>query len=1002
MAVAEAPTSYKDPYWSDLASSVEQKLELPKGLLVAVLTRGERSNADQVSEAGAKTPFQIIPSTRKAALDKFGVDAYLSPANAAEVAGRLLKDSLDRNQGDASLAVAEYHGGTDRANWGPRTRSYVQRVVGAQPQAVREAAPAAAVDLPASPTGSTFDRVLAEQKAKTPATQQISAIYDAYQAGQMTPEEEQQFEADVRDGRMMLPRGAKLAIDGKPVANTAPPGGALVLPDPVARAYADGRMSTEERIQLENDVRAGLVRMPQGAQIGKTERPGIAARMAEAVTGRERATEQTQTLPDWASMPELNSFSLASAKTGLGTLLSNPAETVQIIKANFPGVQVTQDEKGNYLLTSSIDGQQYAIKPGFAVSDVPRAAGAVAAFTPAGRATSVFGAGAANAATQAAIEASQAATGGEFNGKDVAVAGALGAAVPAVVNTVRAVVDPAAAALTRMRGTPSPAADTRAAAEALPTSAPAPAVPAAAAPAAPAAAAPAAQLTTDELGQQMRTAALGGLGSKQAKQVLAQSAAPDAETVAAARRLGIEQHLQPDHVTTNQAFRQLSQLVKSQTGSQAAVAQREGLEKVAQRANDLIDTVGGSSDLSKVSADVRAGLEATRSKMEGQAEALYAQVEKAIPKTLRVEAPDTLGFLEAQARDLGGAERLLPVERKLLKTLSAMEDGSSPVTYAFLDRTRKEIGQALQKASGPFKDSETGLLKKLYGTLSNDQERVAQAQGAYYRFQAAKYATTLQKGVEDDLKALFGREVDKSMTPLLTGAVKRLAQGDESAFVGMISTVPKDLRQQVTASGLASFFQRTTRGGEMDFAGYARWYEGLQRNHKAYSALMGNLPKQTAQQLADLARVSRGVAMAKGEFISTGKAINPRVLEAADTLMGRIYDEVKRRGVSGLAAEAIGTSAGAPGLASALASATMSSKPSIVQAADRLIASPEFIAAARSAGTPQQAAAARALAFSKPFTRFVRAIGQPRELSNRERWILQAMQAQQNLSPERK
>lgn len=47
-------------------------------------------------------------------------------------------------------------------------------------------------------------------------------------------------------------------------------------------------------------------------------------------------------------------------------------------------------------------------------------------------------------------------------------------------------------------------------------------------------------------------------------------------------------------------------------------------------------------------------------------------------------------------------------------------------------------------------------------------------------------------------------------------------------------------------------------------------------------------------------------------------------------------------------------------------------------------------------GTPQQAKAARALASSKAFTRFARAVGQPRELSNRERWVMSSMQAARN------
>lgn len=732
----------------------------------------------------------------------------------------------------------------------------------------------------------------------------------------------------------------------------------------------------------------------------KAPKPTVLERLKEAVTGAQRRTEQTETLGDWADMPELNSFSLASAKAGLGTLLASPDEAIQVIKANFPGVQVAQDDKGNYLLTSSIDGKQYAIKPGFRPSDIPRAAGAVAAFTPAGRAATIPGMMAGAGLTQAAIEASQAATGGEFNPGDVAAAAATAGVVPVVGTAVRAVAAPIRAGLSRAAGAAAPEAP---AAAALPGPAAAgqPAgaavVPATTAPVA----APVAQLATDELGQTMRTAALGGIGSKKATKALAEAAAPDAETVAAARRLGIEEHLQPDHVTTSQAFRQLSQLVKSQTGSTAAVAQREGLERVAGRASALVEEIGGTADASALSSTVRARMESTVRELEKRSNALYDEVRAGVPSTTGAPARNVLEFVEKRAKDLGGRQNLTPMEKQIVAKLEPKPatGGRVQPTYALLDDVRKDLGAAA-RAAGPFKDADTGLAKKLYGLLSDDQAAVVERLGVKETYDAARQSVAVRKGIEDDMASIFGKQLDRSMVPLLSGAVKKLGAGDTASFVKLIGAVPQEMRQQVTASGLSSFFQRTTRGGEMDFAGYARWFEGLQRNQQAHAALMSNLPRGAAQQLSDLARVARGVAMSKGEFLATGKAINPKVLEAADSLMGRVYDEVRRRGVSGLAAEAIGTTAGAPGLASALASATMANKPSIVQAADRLIASPEFIAAARAAGTKQQAQAARALAYSKPFTRFVRAIGQPRELSNRERWVMQALQSRNNLNDE--
>lgn len=179
------------------------------------------------------------------------------------------------------------------------------------------------------------------------------------------------------------------------------------------------------------------------------EEQGFLAKIKESITGEQRSTEESQTLPEWTGMPELNQLSLASAKTGLGTLLSNPQETVQIIKSNFPGVDVRQDEKGNFILKSSIDQQEYVIPPGFSMGDIPRAIGSMAAFTPAGRAASIPGAIAATAGTQAAVEASQAATGGQLDVEPIVFAGGAGAIAPAIGKGIQ---------LARGMGTPPSAA----------------------------------------------------------------------------------------------------------------------------------------------------------------------------------------------------------------------------------------------------------------------------------------------------------------------------------------------------------------------------------------------------------------------------------------------------------------------------------------------------------------------------------------------------------------
>ena len=173
----------------------------------------------------------------------------------------------------------------------------------------------------------------------------------------------------------------------------------------VIQMIGDAPLPSEMAEAVEPQQLAQLTERPDTGILSTIK--SIPAAIVESVTGAQRATEATRTLPEWTSMPELNSFSFQSALTGLGTLLSTTDQAVEIIKANYPATEVMQDEKGNFILRSSIDGKDYAIPPGASMGDIPRVVGGIAAFTPAGRATTILGAGGRGAATQAGIEAAK-------------------------------------------------------------------------------------------------------------------------------------------------------------------------------------------------------------------------------------------------------------------------------------------------------------------------------------------------------------------------------------------------------------------------------------------------------------------------------------------------------------------------------------------------------------------------------------------------------------------
>lgn len=184
-----------------------------------------------------------------------------------------------------------------------------------------------------------------------------------------------------------------------------------------------------------------------------TKDMGFVEGLVESATGSERSTPEIEAVDDWTTMPELNELSIAGARTGIGTMFTSPEESVKIIQANYPGVEVRQDSKGNYILRSQ-DGKDYGIKPGFRFSDVPRAVGGILAFTPAGRAATFTGAALKSGATQTAIEGTEFAAGGEFNPQPIIMATAAGPAEKIIGDVVTATLPKVTSKIRQFTGQP--------------------------------------------------------------------------------------------------------------------------------------------------------------------------------------------------------------------------------------------------------------------------------------------------------------------------------------------------------------------------------------------------------------------------------------------------------------------------------------------------------------------------------------------------------------------
>lgn len=1026
-----SPNSYKDPYWSDISSAAEKKIGLPDGLLVSILLNGEKSNANQVSKAKAKTPFQIIPKTRDDFLKKYGVDAYISPENSAEVAALVLKEGLDRNKGNIEQAIGEYHGGPKRKNWGPINKAYRSRVLSGLEDTNIDNISAGfnewleknknADEKYNSKTKRLLGELSGQQESQPDnSIDKISAGFQKWKTEQdknNSVKQENQSEPGLLDKAVGAGEAALTTLTGAS-------GGALGMVaggvEGVAKSILDGTYGTQQGVRQAEQLAA-----QRAADLTYAPRTEKGQEYAENVG---HLFQQMIPIAPLAGEAAIIS---AATRSAAPALRAGAGITADIAKT---GATKAAD------LTKPIIAQTVEkIKSG-----------------------------------------------------------------PRKVGNAVGLVDPLEIVQENIGGMP------RGAAAEVPQ--------------------PIQPLGSTELAQTAKKAAEGGLGSNKAKQILAEQASPDLSTIKAAERLGISEYLQPDHVTTNQSYRELAQAVKSIPGSEARSAELQGLAQVAKRADDLITEIGGSHDLAQVSSNVKKNLESTVSGLESQAENLYSQLRKNIPAKTDAPAPNVLKFIEQQIEDLGGKENLSPMERKILARLSpkkttipvkevenyqnmfekyggigdidksldiskkskvfsdiakkegfsvdgdargkyltltknlgkdaegyekeivvkarisdhsnvnrgihfdendiniAPDDGFSRhtfeeaiaklksatvdndlntvfikqaaqpdvkhPTYALLDKVRRELTSARIKNQGPFKDSDVGLIKKLETELKKDQRQIVDRFGMTETFDSAQKVVAVRKSLENDLVSLFGKNIDGSIVGDLSGAVKTLPSGDVSKFVNLIKSIPQEMRQETVASGLATAFGKSAKQGEINFNSYAKWYEGLLKNKQAHSALMANLPSTARKKLSDLYRVSKSISLASKERITTGRLQSvTEALKGADTFMQNIYGLAKRS-ASGVAIEAITTPIGLPGsgLAAGIAAALVKGKSNVFKAADSLISSPEFILAVKLASKGDKKQAAIKLSRSKSFNKFVKSVGNPKEMADRQKWILDALQ----------
>lgn len=476
-------------------------------------------------------------------------------------------------------------------------------------------------------------------------------------------------------------------------------------------------------------------------------------------------------------------------------------------------------------------------------------------------------------------------------------------------------------------------------------------------------------------------------GNKAAMEEFAARAAADPKVQKAVDKLGLEFELSPELLAKDEQYIRLVQAVASSQNSRIGVQQKQQLYSLGNHANKLIEELGGTTDFSGLSEKVKSTMQNTHAALKGYEDSLWTKLRETIPAKTPALGTSTMAEINKAASEFGGVEKLGKMEQAIRNDIRPKRiydsDGNfvglKMPTYALLERRRQEVGEAINRA-GPFSDAGIGLAKKYYALLSEDAGRVADAVGAGELSQQAKALTVQRKELENRLVTLFGDQLDKSLSGKLQTATNVLEKGDVDQLAKILNAAPKELRQEIVATGLGEALGKFTQAkGELNFDKFSQWWHGIEENKQAKALIMSNLPAENRQKLQALADLSTQVAKVLAEKVNTGKILD--AMKTVERPMEKVVQAAKNvaMGVAiGTPAEAAASAIGLGGhgigyaVTTAVTGAMMAKKSAPLQAADELLMSPKFqnliqeMAAKYPAGAPKaEAEVLKSSAFRK-------------------------------------
>jgi hypothetical protein len=441
-------------------------------------------------------------------------------------------------------------------------------------------------------------------------------------------------------------------------------------------------------------------------------------------------------------------------------------------------------------------------------------------------------------------------------------------------------------------------------------------------------------MTYEDVARDARTAATGGMGSQQAVERLARAAPLNKDAAAAAERLGID--VPPDVLMDHTQLKEAIGLTRSMTGTVASAAWTDAVERAATQADEAMAMIDGSPDLSEINQVALNRMNATKAELEGQAKEIYKRIDAKIsggaePPT--VDLVNSRRLMNKVVSSLGGKTQKLTSLEKEVMEMASPKDGVLP-TYEELRRLKNDVGQAVEKASGPYADMNEMILKRLYSVLAEDQlYNVQQIGGKQLRddLRLANQTYAKQVALGKRIVSLFGDERDGSIAQKLLTTIKSGSKGDITGFNRIVQKLPQDLRAKAVATAISAAAREEKTNG-FGFSKYVNLYQGLRRNSEVYKTVVQTLGPDSDKFLRDLYEVSKRITEARAQVLTTGKANQALVqgMMAEGLVEGVLRNTVGKKTVMGVP------------IAGPMVEALTKSNKNKLNAAGDLFASPEW------------------------------------------------------------